>query len=74
MAPISAENALPERPATMIAVSSTPNSRSTPIVTRSTTKISAPKLRSCWALMYAMITLMRKAMSATIGTAVMPVS
>src|SRR6185312_11792161 len=48
--PISAAKALPERPATMIAVSSTPSSRSTPMVTRSTTKISAPKLRSCCAL------------------------
>ncbi len=47
IAPISAAKALPERPATMIAVSRTPNSRNTPMVTRSTTKISAPKLRSC---------------------------
>ena len=37
IAPISAAKALPERPATMIAVSSTPISRSTPTVTRSTT-------------------------------------
>ena len=35
--PISAANALPVRPATMIAVSSTPSSRSTPTVMRSTT-------------------------------------
>ena len=35
--PSSAAKALPERPATMIAVSSTPSSRSTPMVTRSTT-------------------------------------
>ena len=60
MAPISAAKALPERPATMIAVSSTPSSRSTPMVTRSTTKISAPNRCSCCALMYAMITLIRK--------------
>ncbi len=74
IAPISAANALPERPATMMAVSSTPSSRRTPMVTRSTTKISAPKLRSCWALIYAMITAIRKAISETIGMAVMPVS
>ncbi len=35
--PSSAAKALPERPATMIEVSSTPSSRSTPMVTRSTT-------------------------------------
>ncbi len=35
--PISAANALPVRPATMMAVSSTPSSRSTPTVIRSTT-------------------------------------
>jgi hypothetical protein len=35
--PISAANALPERPATMMAVSSTASSRSTLIVMRSTT-------------------------------------
>ena len=35
--PISAANELPVRPATMIAVSSTPSSRSTPTVIRSTT-------------------------------------
>ena len=74
MAPISAANALPERPATMIAVSSTPSSRSTPMVTRSTTKISAPNRWSCCALMYAMITLIRNAISDTMGIAVMPVS
>ena len=49
--PSSAAKALPERPATMIAVSSTPSSRSTPIVTRSTTNSSAPKRASCCALM-----------------------
>ena len=32
IAPISAAKALPERPATMMAVSSTPSSRSTPMV------------------------------------------
>ena len=41
--PISAVIALPERPAIMIAVSSTPISRSTRMPTRSTTKMSAPK-------------------------------
>src|SRR5262245_49816315 len=74
IAPISAANALPERPATMIAVSRTPSSRSTDTVTRSTTKISPPNLRSCCAPMYATITAIRKAISATIGTAVKPVS
>ena len=49
MTPISAANALPERPATMIAVSSTPISRSTAMVTRSTTKMSAPNFLSCCA-------------------------
>ena len=47
--PISAANALPERPATMMAVSSTPISRSTAMVTRSTTKIVAPNFASCCA-------------------------
>ncbi len=51
IAPISAAKALPERPATMIAVSSTPSSRSTDTVTRSTTKISPPNFRSCCAPM-----------------------
>ncbi len=37
MAPISAAKALPERPATMIAVSNTASSRSTLMVMRSTT-------------------------------------
>ena len=41
--PISAVMALPERPAIMIAVISTPSSRSTRMPTRSTTKMSAPK-------------------------------
>ena len=41
--PISAVIALPERPAIMIAVISTPSSRSTRMPTRSTTKMSAPK-------------------------------
>ncbi len=72
--PISAANALPERPATMMAVNSTPISRSTAIATRSTTKMSAPKRCSCWAPRYATITLMRNAISATIGIALMPVS
>ena len=40
--PISAVKARPERPATMIAVSSTPSSRSVRMPTRSTTKTSAP--------------------------------
>ena len=74
IAPISAANALPERPATMMAVSSTPSSRSTPTVTMSTTKISAPYSRACCAAMYAMITVIRNAISETIGMAVMPVS
>ena len=51
MTPISAAKALPVRPATMIAVSSTPSSRSTPRATRSTVKISAPYGRSCCAPM-----------------------
>src|SRR5258707_6402065 len=72
--PISAAKALPERPATMMAVSNTPISRSTEMVTRSTTKMSAPNLFSCWAPRYATITLIRKAMSDTMGMAVMPVS
>jgi hypothetical protein len=72
--PISAAKALPERPATMMAVNSTPISRSTEMVTRSTTKMSAPNLLSCWAPRYATITLIRKAMSDTIGMAVIPVS
>ena len=42
IAPISAAKALPERPAMMMAVSSTPSSRSTETVTRSTTKMLAP--------------------------------
>ena len=42
MAPISAVKALPDRPATMIAVSRIPISRSTPTPTRLTVKISAP--------------------------------
>ncbi|MNW05462.1 hypothetical protein D3C71_2017120 [compost metagenome] len=41
--PISAVIALPERPAIMMAVSSTPISRSCRMPTRSTTKTSAPK-------------------------------
>src|SRR5882757_3420356 len=49
MTPISAAKALPERPATMMAVNSTPISRNTAMVTRSTTKISAPKRDSCCA-------------------------
>ncbi len=72
--PISAANALPERPATMIAVSSTPISRSTAMVTRSTTKMSAPNRDSCCAPRYATITLIRNAISETMGMAVMPVS
>ena len=42
--PISAVKAEPERPATMIAVSSTPTSRSVRMPTRSTTNGVAPKL------------------------------
>ena len=49
MTPISAAKALPDRPATMMAVNSTPISRSTEMVTRSTTKMSAPKRLSCCA-------------------------
>ena len=41
--PISAVMALPERPAIMMAVNSTPISRKTRMPTRSTVKISAPK-------------------------------
>src|SRR5262249_19499415 len=61
--PSSAAKALPERPATMIAVSSTPISSSTAMAMRSTVKISAPNCRSCCALRYAMMTLIRKAIS-----------
>ena len=51
MAPISAAKALPERPATMMAVSSTASSRSTLMVMRSTTYISAPYSRMYCAAM-----------------------
>ena len=47
MVPIWAVKALPERPATMIAVNSTPSSRNMPIPTASTVKVSAPNCRSC---------------------------
>ena len=43
MVPIWAVKALPERPATMIAVISTPISRRTEMPSRLTVKISAPK-------------------------------
>ena len=46
IAPICAVNALAVRPASRIAVSSTPNSRRKAMPTSSTTKISAPKSRS----------------------------
>ena len=72
--PISAANALPDRPATMTAVSNTPISRSTAMVTKSTTKMSAPNFESCCAPRYAKTTLIRNAMSETIGMAVTPVS
>ena len=64
----------PDLPAMMMAVIKGENSRSIEKPTRSTTKISAPNLRSCCAPMYARITAIRKAISATIGIAVMPVS
>ena len=44
MEPISAVKAEPERPATMMEVSSTPSSRRTRMPTRSTTKAVAPNL------------------------------
>ena len=49
IAPMAAVMAAPERPATTMAVSSTASSRSTEMATRSTVKISAPKLRRCHA-------------------------
>ena len=49
--PIEAVKAEAERPATMIAVSRMPSSRSTAMAMRSTTKISAPNWRSCTAPM-----------------------
>ena len=48
MVPIWAVKALPERPATMMAVSSTPSSRNMPMPTASTVKVSAPNCLSCW--------------------------
>ncbi len=74
MAPISAAKALPERPATMIAVSSTPSSRSTPTVTRSTTKMSAPNLLQLLRAHVGEDDADQEPISETIGTAVMPVS
>ena len=47
MVPIWAVKALPERPATMMAVSRTPSSRNMPIPTASTVKVSAPNCLSC---------------------------
>ena len=47
MVPIWAVNALPERPASMIAVSSTPISRNTPDATILTVNISTPNRANC---------------------------
>ncbi len=51
MVPICAAKALPERPATMIAVSRMPTSRSTVTPTRLTVSTAAPKRVSCSAPM-----------------------
>ena len=52
MVPIWAVKALPERPATMMAVSSTPSSRNMPMPTASTVKVSAP---NCLQLLDALV-------------------
>ena len=66
--PISAVKDEPERPATMMAVRSTPTSRSVRMPTRSTTNGVAPNFRSwkmpCWATMQPT----RNEISAMIGT------
>ena len=62
------------RPATMIAVISTPSSRRTVIEIRSTTKTSAPNWRSCTAPMKPSTTPIRKAISVTMGMAFRPAS
>ena len=72
--PICAANALPDRPATMIAVISTPSSRSVIRPTRFTVSVSAPNCESCTAPCCAMTMPMRKLISPMIGSAATPTS
>ena len=72
--PICAAKALPERPATMIAVISTPSSRKVMRPTRFTVSVSAPNCASCTAPCWAMTMPMRKLINPTIGSADTPTS
>ena len=70
--PICAAKALPDRPATMMAVISTPSSRRVRRPTRLMVKISAPNARSCTAPCCAMTTPIRKLISPTMPKARTP--
>ena len=72
--PMAAVKAEAVRPATMIAVSRMPSSRRIDTAIRSTTKTSAPNCRNCEAPWKASTIPMRKAISATMGTAFSPTS
>ena len=67
--PICAAKALPERPATMIAVISTPSSRRVIRPTRLTVSVSAPNCASCTAPCCAMTMPIRKLIRPMIGSA-----
>ena len=72
IAPISAAKDEAERPARMMAVTSTPNSRSTLMPTSSTEKICAPNCARRFAPRKATVAPTKKLVVATIGTASSP--
>ena len=74
MVPRAAAKAEPERPATMMAASSTPSSRRMELATRSTMRMLAPNCSNWRAPWYASTMPIRKLITQTMGMAAAPVA